>query len=559
MDDLEAAMKKGVAIVSFDCASMRVLSNCSLPDTSYEYAGTTRNERVVQMEGRRRAEGHDALQRGQALRRGPGGQVDRHRPRARRQALRPSFRRSRRTTWEFRGRETHFVQNAWIGRVLDVDRRRGQGRRRRRALQRRRLRQERVDAQRDVNGSLEACRTSKDDADAPPAGLPRAAPHRAPADREGEGGGEGPEQGRRGQGVQEGRGEEAGGEGRGEPVPEGHRLGEREVHEEETAAALGRVPLRREEARRVQGAVRQGPRGLLLGPHGVHAKRAQYADDAASKALAKTASTWFQKACDGNHAEGCTELAEEIVGPKYDEKLADHLEAFKKSVNGKHALLARQPLGLHRARLRPAARGQQGVRRLGLLPLLPEGVQPGNSMGCREAAEGYIQGLGTAKNPKKGTDLLLKGCTGGDDDICKAYITTSRTAAASRRMSSSRRPASTRSSPASPTTRPARWPRRYSSSRARTPTRSSTRSRPATASSRPSAETLYTMYAEGKGTKKDPAKAKELLENVRRRHPEDRLRGQVRGGRGAPEARGRTEARQEVRRARAPGKFGRAW
>jgi len=47
--DLEAAMKKGLIVVSYDCASLRVLTGCKLPDAAYEYAGVSRKEQVVQI------------------------------------------------------------------------------------------------------------------------------------------------------------------------------------------------------------------------------------------------------------------------------------------------------------------------------------------------------------------------------------------------------------------------------------------------------------------------------------------------------------------------------
>ena len=47
--DLEATMKKGIAVVAYDCQSFRVLSACKLPDSAYEYAGVSRKEQVVQM------------------------------------------------------------------------------------------------------------------------------------------------------------------------------------------------------------------------------------------------------------------------------------------------------------------------------------------------------------------------------------------------------------------------------------------------------------------------------------------------------------------------------
>lgn len=46
---LEAAMKRGVAVVSYDCASIRVLPTCKLPEAVYEYAGTSRKEQVLQI------------------------------------------------------------------------------------------------------------------------------------------------------------------------------------------------------------------------------------------------------------------------------------------------------------------------------------------------------------------------------------------------------------------------------------------------------------------------------------------------------------------------------
>jgi TPR repeat protein len=47
--DLEASMKKGVAVVAFDCNSLRVLNACKVADAKYEYAGVTRREQVIQM------------------------------------------------------------------------------------------------------------------------------------------------------------------------------------------------------------------------------------------------------------------------------------------------------------------------------------------------------------------------------------------------------------------------------------------------------------------------------------------------------------------------------
>jgi TPR repeat protein len=49
--DLEASMKSGVVVVSYDCVNLRILDNCRLASGSYEYAGVSRKEEVVQMKG----------------------------------------------------------------------------------------------------------------------------------------------------------------------------------------------------------------------------------------------------------------------------------------------------------------------------------------------------------------------------------------------------------------------------------------------------------------------------------------------------------------------------
>ncbi|MCU0687098.1 MAG: sel1 repeat family protein [Polyangiaceae bacterium] len=47
--DLEAAMKQGVVVVAYDCASLRVLSACKVSGGEYAYTGVSRKEDVVQM------------------------------------------------------------------------------------------------------------------------------------------------------------------------------------------------------------------------------------------------------------------------------------------------------------------------------------------------------------------------------------------------------------------------------------------------------------------------------------------------------------------------------
>jgi TPR repeat protein len=46
--DLEAAMKEGVALVSYDCKSLKLVGACSL-EGSYGYIGTTRREKQIEM------------------------------------------------------------------------------------------------------------------------------------------------------------------------------------------------------------------------------------------------------------------------------------------------------------------------------------------------------------------------------------------------------------------------------------------------------------------------------------------------------------------------------
>jgi uncharacterized protein len=47
-DDLEIAMKEGVAVVSFSCKAIKILSDCKI-EGSYGFLGTTRKEQVVQL------------------------------------------------------------------------------------------------------------------------------------------------------------------------------------------------------------------------------------------------------------------------------------------------------------------------------------------------------------------------------------------------------------------------------------------------------------------------------------------------------------------------------
>jgi uncharacterized protein len=47
--DLEAGLESGVVVVSYDCTSLRVLTNCKLAESSYAYAGVSRKEQVVQI------------------------------------------------------------------------------------------------------------------------------------------------------------------------------------------------------------------------------------------------------------------------------------------------------------------------------------------------------------------------------------------------------------------------------------------------------------------------------------------------------------------------------
>ena len=47
--DLEAAMKNGVVVVGYDCKTLRVLPSCRLADGGYQYAGVSRKEQVVQL------------------------------------------------------------------------------------------------------------------------------------------------------------------------------------------------------------------------------------------------------------------------------------------------------------------------------------------------------------------------------------------------------------------------------------------------------------------------------------------------------------------------------
>src|SRR5262245_55052990 len=46
--DIEVAMKEGLALVSYDCASVKLVPGCSLGG-EYGYIGTTRREKKIEM------------------------------------------------------------------------------------------------------------------------------------------------------------------------------------------------------------------------------------------------------------------------------------------------------------------------------------------------------------------------------------------------------------------------------------------------------------------------------------------------------------------------------
>ena len=49
--DLEGAMREGVAVLSYDCKSMKVLRDCHV-DGPYGFFGTTLQEKVLQLRAR---------------------------------------------------------------------------------------------------------------------------------------------------------------------------------------------------------------------------------------------------------------------------------------------------------------------------------------------------------------------------------------------------------------------------------------------------------------------------------------------------------------------------
>lgn len=510
--DLEAAMKKGVAIVSFDCASMRVLSNCSLPDTSYEYAGTTRNERVVQMKGLDELKATMPFSAGKLSGEVQSGKtIDIGLVLVGKRSTVVSKVQADHLKGACEG-ATHFVQNASIGAfsmstgaagkvaaVAELFNAGASGK------------SESTRSATTSNGSLEACRTSKDDADAPPQDCraplrielqPIAKLKEAPKDPK-----------KVVAAKEASKDEEKKPEAKAEanPCPKGMVWANEKCTKEEVAAASGGFLCDEKKPDECKEQCAKGHAGSCYN-YGVHAKRAGYRDDAASKALAKSATSYFQKACDGEHPEGCTELAE-AIGPKFNEKLEDHLEEFKKSVEiGKRACSLGSAWGCTALGFDLKREGSKATfDASAAFRSFLKGCNLGNSLGCREAAEGYIEGAGTSKNPKKGLDLLLKGCTGGDDDICKAYITTLKdgrgvpkdletaglyaviTCLSDNQACEMAAEVFLEQGKNADALKYAKM---------------------ACDASLAYCETLQTMYAEGKGTKKDPAKAKEILKKM---------------------------------------------
>lgn len=422
--DLEARMKKGVVVVAFDCASMRVLPNCSAADTGYEYAGTTRNEQVVQVKGADELRANMPFSAGKLQ-----GEVQSGRTIDLGLVLvgKKSTVVSRVDADKLKGAPgacdgaSHFVGSAVLGAftmsqgtvgkvaaVAELFKAGGAAK----------SESSRMAAT--VNGSLDACRTSKDDADAPPEDcrapirielvpISKAAPKKT------DGAVAAKEAAKKEEDKPQAKAEE-------NPCPTGMVWSKGLCTSAATAAASGGFLCDESKPEECKAQCAKGNAGSCYN-YGVHADRAQYRDDPSGKELAKLAPEYFKKACDGDHADGCAEYAD-AVGPGIGKKVEDHLPEFKKSIEiGKKACSLGSGRGCAYLGMNL---GRSWVKEThdpaGAFGAYKRGCQLGDSFSCKETAEAYIKGEGTSKNPQKGLDLLQKSCAGGDDTVCVEYI-----------------------------------------------------------------------------------------------------------------------------------------
>ena len=413
--DLEAAMKKSVVVVAYDCNTLRVLSNCKVNDDNYEYAAIDRRERVYRLKGEDELKVNLPTSAGKF-----GAEVKAGRTIdlgivmiGRRTSHTGSVDRDQ-LVGTCEG-ATHFLQKATIGAfsivtgsvgkaaaVADVFSVGARGS---------------SESTRDSttqDGSLEACRSAAADADSPPpqcrspisveltpirgkssasASVAAVASKEEPKAKPSE---EAP--------PPPAAGQSAGPAGEENPCREGYLYSggicTKEPSDTGYLCELTNFKECKEQCEK--------------GNVGSCYNGGKWASEEEAPPL-------FKKACDGQHGDACYELGR-FVRPKYSEKGTE--ADFKKAYElFKHACDLGSGYGCTEVAITLSEERTSFMRDLpASFRAWRRACALGNSTGCFWAATGYADGIGTAKDPQKGIDLFAKACAGGNDKVCVDFV-----------------------------------------------------------------------------------------------------------------------------------------
>jgi len=399
--DLEAAMKRGVVVVSYDCATIRVLPTCKLPEAVYEYSGVTKQEQVLQIKSVDELGANLPLSQGKLSAELVSGRtIDLALVYVGQQATVAN----KVTKSQLLGGcddATHYVQMATVGafsmetgsvgKVGAVAEMFGRGAKGQSASERRAV---------TSNGSLDACRMSKSDSMDPPADC--SAPLRVEL-------------------IPLGGLEPVAAETSGKP---GDKKGEKE---DKKAAPLAQNPCPPGFAMTDGICTRDANAAFVCEPKN-DAQCKEQCDKGSKEScynygvlLTKKTDRaqsipYFRKVCDANLPEGCTSLGIELMpsdeDPDVVAKAKDALGYLKKGCD------AGSGRGCDYAGDMLTDKGYKIIDIAAAVRTYDRGCNLGTAMSCWSLAQIYFKGELVPKNAKEGVALLTKACVGGGADEC---------------------------------------------------------------------------------------------------------------------------------------------
>lgn len=396
--DLEASMKNGVVVVRYDCTSLRVLANCRVADSGYEYAGVSRKEQVVQINSA--DDLHANLPLGQAKLSGElksGRSIDlalvlvgRHSTtvaKLRREQLSDGCEEA-----------THFVQSASlgafsmvtgsVGKVAVVAEMFNYGGGAKSESERKAM---------NMDGSLEACRGSSPDAASPPSEC--RAPLRVelvplldstPVVAQKDKAAKGERAGKKAAVAQE------------NPCPSGYKFADGLCSKAKAQAYLCDP---KNEVECKEQCERGSPDSCYN--YGALLDRTKHRAQS---------SAYYKQACDGEIADGCTWYAWSLIsyedGADYVKEATAALKVFNQACtmgSASGCVGAADLLTDHELKIVDKTLAAHSYERACAL---------GDGNGCFQLAEMHFSGDGVAQDSARALDLLGRACKGGDGSVC---------------------------------------------------------------------------------------------------------------------------------------------